>query len=511
MAYIENGSFQRTAGALFPIFSLPGPYGIGVLGKEARKFAEFLLESGLHCWQVLPMVQVGAGNSPYSGVSAFAGEPLYIDPETLYENGLITKEELEDAKYPLSPYTVDYEWLLKSRPLLLRKAFQRLTPSMKEEMASFIEENKDWLLDYALFMTLKANGKKIVNKAFLSEVDKEVAAQEESFSFYCFIQYEFYRQWIQLKKHCNDLGIGLIGDLPFYVSEDSSDVWANAHLFMLNQDFQPVGVGGTPPDYFSESGQCWGNPLYDWKQMRVESYDWWIRRIAFHSQYNDALRIDHFRGFDRYWYIPAEEADARKGHWEKGPGMDLFNAYRKKHGKAVPIIAEDLGTLDDSFFSFLRKSGFPGMRVMQFAFDAYSDNNHLPHNYIKNSIAYTGTHDNNTILGWIWEADEATRKQAIEYCNIPSDQWSMGGYQSPACRGFLRTLYQSVSSIAIAPIQDFCGFGADTRVNIPGKPTGNWKVRFTAENFEKVDKDFLLHLSTTYKRNNPFEFIKSSC
>lgn len=507
MAYIKGCSFQRTAGALMPIFSLPGSFGIGVLGKEAREFAEFLLKSGLHCWQVLPMVQIGAGDSPYSSESAFAGEYLYIDPETLYENGLLTKEEVESAKYPHSPYTVNYKWLRENRPFLLRKAYQRLTPSIKEEMHLFVEENKDWLLDYALYMTIKEKEKKISSKNVLSINEIKILQQEESFGFYCFIQFEFYRQWVQLKKHCNDLGIGLIGDIPFYVSADSCDVWSNPHLFLLNEEYKPIGVGGTPPDYFSESGQCWGNPLYDWEQMKKERYQWWIRRIAFQTQYNDAIRIDHFRGFDRYWFISSEENDARKGHWELGPGMDLFSAYEKKYGPA-PIIAEDLGTLDDQFFSFLRESGFPGMRVMHFGFDGYSDNEHLPHNYHRNSIAYTGTHDNNTTLGWMWEANEFARKQAIDYCHIPFEKWSEGGYHSDTCRGFLRTLYQSVASVVIAPFQDLCGFGADTRINIPGTATGNWKVRFTKENFEQLDKDFLLQLSTTYKRNHPFKFNK---
>lgn len=490
-----------------PVFSLPGPYGIGVLGKEARKFADFLVSSGLYCWQVLPMVHAGAGNSPYSGVSAFAGDPLYIDPEALYEKNLLTKEELEDARYPLSPFSVDYDWLLKHKYILLQKAFNRLTPIMKEEIDSFVENNKYWLYDYAIYMSIRDSGTSMISKVFLSKEEKRELLNSETFSFYCFLQYEFYQQWLQLKQYCNNLGIGLIGDLPFYVSYDSSDVWANPHLFMLNKGFEPIGVAGTPPDYFSVDGQCWGNPLYDWNEMKEEDYDWWINRISFHLKYNDALRIDHFRAFESFWFISEKDRDAKNGHWEKGPGLALFDLYKKKYGPA-PIIAEDLGTLDDNFYIFLKESGFPGMRVMQFAFDAYSDNLHLPHNYIQNSIAYTGTHDNNTTVGWIWEIADDNRKQAVRYCHIPESQWGEGGYYSPLCRGFLRTLYQSVSSIVIAPLQDYCGFGADTRINIPGTAYGNWRVRFTKENFEQIDKDFLLNLSITYKRNNPFQFLK---
>lgn len=501
----SNSYFQRTAGALMPIFSLPGPYGIGVLGREARKFADLLVLSGLHCWQVLPMVHAGAGNSPYSGVSAFAGDPLYIDPEKLYEKGLITLEELEESIYPHSTFQVDYEWLSTNKPAMLRKAFGRLTPTMWESIHSFIEENSFWLKDYALYMTLKEIKQKISSKEALSSNEASALEKEETYLFYCYLQYEFYEQWVDLKTYCNERGIGIIGDLPFYVSYDSSDVWGNPQLFCLNKDLEPVAVAGTPPDYFSEDGQCWGNPLYDWDEMKREDYDWWMKRISFHLIYNDALRIDHFRGFDRYYTISSEHLDAKKGLWEDGPGLELFQVYKNKYGEA-PIIAEDLGTVDERFFAFLKECGFPGMRVIQFAFDGSSNNHHFPHNYIENTVAYTGTHDNNTTLGWIWEASEKSRRQAIQYCHIPEDNWSTGGAISPVCRSFLRTLYQSVARIVIAPVQDYCGFGADTRVNIPGKPTDNWKFRFTTENLEQIDKDFLIQISNTYGRNQSFNF-----
>lgn len=504
---LSNISFERTAGALMPVFSLPGPYGIGVLGKEARKFADLLKSSGLHCWQVLPMVQAGAGNSPYSGVSAFAGDPLYIDPETLYEKALITREELEDARYPLSSFSVDYKWLSEHKPALLQKAFSRLTVAMKMEINRFVEENQYWIYDYALYMTMLDKGKQIESKSLLTTEEEKELVSDELFSYYCFIQHEFYSQWHSLKQYCNALGIGLIGDLPFYVSYDSSDVWANPHLFLLNKEYRPIGLAGTPPDYFSEDGQCWGNPLYDWKTMKGEEFDWWIHRIAFHLKYNDALRIDHFRGFQSYYHISAETRDAKLGRWEKGPGLDLFYAFEKKYG-AAPIIAEDLGTVDDTLYTFLKQSGFPGMKVMHFAFDGDPHNLHLPHNYTKNTVAYTGTHDNNTTLGWIWESTEQERQLAMSYCQIPQYEWGSGGSQSPACRGLLRTLYQSVSSIAIAPVQDYCGFGADTRTNIPGKPEGNWSFRFTMENLNNIDSSFLKSLSQLYGRSQTFECKK---
>ena len=501
----ESKSFQRTAGALLPIFSLPGEYGIGVLGKEARSFADFLVSSGLHCWQVLPTVHAGAGNSPYSGVSAFAGDPLFIDPEALFEKGLITEEELISAHYFKSLHKVDYEWLLNHKPTLLKKAFQRITPAIKEEIERFKEENNYWLIDYALFMTCKEKKMNIKSKSLLSDEEIQSLKNDEIFSYYCFVQYEFYSEWSQLKTYCNEKGIGLIGDLPFYVSYDSSDVWAHPQLFLLDEDLEPIGIAGTPPDYFSEDGQCWGNPLYNWSRMEEDQYEWWLSRMAFHLKNNDAMRIDHFRGFERFWYIPAEESSAKKGHWETGPGLIMFELYEKKYGPA-PIIAEDLGTLDENFFAFLKKSGYPGMKVMQFAFDG-SDTLHLPHNYVSHSVAYTGTHDNNTTIGWIWEAGQAERERAINYCNIPTSHWGEGGPHSPACQSFIRTLYQSVSNIAIVPLQDFCGFGADTRTNIPGEALNNWNFRFTKENIQSIDQDFLLNLSQTYRRNNAFKFF----
>ncbi len=490
-----------------PIFSLPGEYGIGVLGKEAREFADFLASSGLHIWQVLPMVPAGAGNSPYSGISAFAGSPLYIDLEALHEMGLLTKEELKGAIYDGPSSKVDYDFLNETKALFLQKAFARLTPDWKEKISSFYREQKRWLDDYALYMTCMAEGHIAPTKTELTRKEEETFRNGERFAYYCFEQYLFHRQWAELKDYCNKLGIGLIGDLPFYVSEESSDVWAHPELFQLDRNFKPSAIAGTPPDYFSEEGQCWGNPLYDWDRMKQEGYRWWLDRISFHLKHYDALRIDHFRGFDHYWHIPAESADARMGHWEKGPGMELFHAYHAEHG-AAPIIAEDLGTLDESFYAFLRECGYPGMKVLQFAFDGYSDSSHLPHNYSGNSIAYTGTHDNNTSLGWIWEAEDHVREQAIRYCGIPKDRWGTGGNDAPACKAFLRTLFQSVSSMALVPMQDLCGFGGDTRVNVPGEALGNWCFRFTKENIKEVDQQYILELSNTYKRNNPYLFIE---
>lgn len=507
MIFSSNSYFQRTAGALMPIFSLPGPYGIGVLGREARKFADLLVSSGLYCWQVLPMVHAGAGHSPYSGVSAFAGDSLYIDPERLYDKGLITLEELEESKYPHAPFQVDYDWLINNKPVILRKAFDRLTPTIRENIHIFIEENSFWLKDYALYMTLKEQGKRITSKALLSNHELLSLEKEETYLYYCFLQYEFYEQWVDLKTYCNERGIGFIGDVPFYVSYDSSDVWSNPGYFQLDNDFEPVAVAGTPPDYFSENGQCWGNPLYDWGEMKRENYDWWMKRISFHLKYNDAIRIDHFRGFERYYSISREHLDAKSGQWLEGPGTELFQVLKNELGE-VPIIAEDLGTVDEHFFAFLTECGFPGMRVLQFAFDGSGNNHHLPHNYIHNTVAYSGTHDNNTTLGWIWETSEDNRRQAIHYCKIPEDNWGEGGVFSPVSRSILRTLYQSVACMVIAPVQDFCGFGADTRTNIPGKPTDNWKFRFTTENLEQIDKEFLWQLSNTYGRNQSFGLTK---
>ncbi len=498
--------FNRSAGVLMHISSLPGKYGIGNLGKSARDFADKLAEMGVSAWQVLPVGPTDFYNSPYASLSAFAGNPAFIDPEQLCEDGLLTKEELKECEVN-SPYVADYsavaEWLMPT----LRKAYKRADEKLLTEIDAFAEEN-DWLPDYALFRTLNEKnnyipwqewdeGLRLRDEKALAEAKEEHA---EDVGFYCFVQYEFYKQWFELKKYVNSKGVSIIGDMPIYLNLDSADIWANPKLFSLDKDLSLRCCAGVPPDYFCEDGQKWGNPLYNWAAMKKDGYSWWLRRIENSLKLYDAVRIDHFRGFSSYWEVPVDKS-ARFGKWKKGPGMDLFSTLLKANPNAA-IIAEDLGEVDDGVIQLVKDSGFPGMGIMQFAFISPDDNAHLPHNYTKNTVAYTGTHDNNTILGWLWELDEGCRRYALDYCNFSGD-WGVGGADSPVIRAMLRTLWQSSALIAIVPIQDLCGFGGDCRMNKPGLAEGNWNFRLTKEALDRIDTEAIRAMTELYRRRNP--------
>ncbi len=503
--------FQRTGGVLMHISSLPGEYGIGSFGKEARDFARHLKEAELSVWQVLPFGHTGEFNSPYQCYSAFAGNPFFIDLPTLFEEGLLTREELESAKTMERPFMCEFAHLKKTRFALYEKAATRLTPQMKKEMESFRKEQEFWLEDYALFMALRhhlgtddwrswdENIKKRAQDTILALREK----YKDDIDTWVFIQYEFFRQWKELKSYINDLGIGVIGDMPIYLSFNSADVWAHPELFELDEDFEPQRVSGVPPDYFCEDGQLWGNPLYDWNKMKKDGYSWWLKRLENDLTLFDAIRIDHFRAFAEYWAVPAESNTAKCGKWVKGPGMDFFREVNKKF-KSPAIIAEDLGEIDEKVHKLLADTAFPGMKIMQFGFLSWEDSSHQPHNYPQNSIAYTGTHDNTTTLGWLWEAEGWQREFALGYCGFRGDDWGLGGYDSPAVRAFLRTLWQSASSVAIIPVQDLCGYGGDTKMNTPGKAEDNWTFRFMPGVLDEINYEYLGHLTRLYKRNNPF-------
>ena len=507
--------FNRSAGVLLHISSLPGDYGIGSFGKEARAFARHLHDANLSVWQVLPFGHTGEFNSPYQCYSAFAGNPFFIDLPTLFEEGLLTEKELESAKCTEKPYACDFAFLKKARFLLYQKAFARMNENQKAEMASFREENAFWVEDYALFMVLSEVYGTVEWRKWEKPVamrDKETILglrqkYQDKITVWVFIQYEFYREWASLKAYVNNLGIGFIGDMPIYLPFDSADVWSHPELFLLDGEFCPKKVSGVPPDYFSEDGQLWGNPLYDWKKMKQDGYAWWLQRLGSALSMFDAVRIDHFRGFAEYWAIPAESKTAKAGAWEKGPGMDFFRAVKERFGHA-PIIAEDLGEIDDTVRELLKDTGFPGMKIMQFGFLSWEDDANQPHNYPKNSVAYTGTHDNTTTLGWLWEAEEWQRNFALDYCSFHGDDWGKGGYQSPAVHAFLRTLWRSSSSIAIIPVQDLCGYGGDTKMNTPGRAEDNWTFRFMPGVLDEIDYGYLGHITRLYKRNNVFSIIK---
>lgn len=491
---------KRTGGVLMHISSLPGKYGIGTLGENAKKFIDFLSECGFGVWQVLPCGPCDEYNSPYSGKSAFAGNIYFIDPEILYNESLLTGEELKKCECE-DVYVTDYEFLYETREDILRKAFKRFNDT--EKLLSFVKENP-WAEDYALFCALKKENnipwyewEDEIKKRTPEALRKAKDELSEDILFYEFLQYEFFSQWKEMKNYANSKGIQIIGDMPIYLSHDSADVWANPHLFSLDKDMHIERCAGVPPDYFCEDGQKWGNPLYNWDNLKKENYSLWIDRLGCSLKIYDAVRIDHFRAFSAYWSIPADEK-ATEGSWEKGPGIEFFNTLKKIYPDAN-IIAEDLGDIDDDVRNLLKETGLPGMGVMQFAFITDDDTPHLPHNYSKNTIGYTGTHDNNTLLGWLWESDDNSRRYALDYCDFHGD-WGQGGPYSESIRAVIRTLWRSGALITVVPIQDLCGFGGDTAMNHPGVAEGNWCFRITEEALSSIDKAFYRGLNGLYKR-----------
>ncbi|MBO7254121.1 MAG: 4-alpha-glucanotransferase [Clostridia bacterium] len=485
--------FKRSSGVLMNVSSLPGEYGIGTVGKEARKFADFLAEGGFTYWQILPINPVGDANSPYSSDGAFAGNYLYIDPEMLCEVGLISKATLENCKYSGSPYTVDYEFVYKSRMFALEEAFGNASESLLEKVEEFANENPH-IREYAEFFAVaKANG-----YTPIGTWDK-TKADERDVKLCLFIQYMFDVQWMAFKEYVNSKGVYIIGDMPFYVSLRSADVYHNKELFQVDDQYVPSAVAGVPPDFFSLEGQLWGNPIYNWKEMEKQGFDWWIRRIKNSLKYHDIVRIDHFRAFASYWSIPADSDTAKNGKWVKGPRMKLFKAIKAALGE-LPIIAEDLGEFGEDVEKLLADTAFPGMKIAQFGVWASDDSEHCPHNYPENCVAYTGTHDNDTLLGSIFAMDDEGRERALRYCSAEGVNWYEGGYYAPACRKIIETLWRSNARVTILPFQDLCGFGSDTRMNIPGTSEGNWVYRTTEETIRNVDIGYYKKINETFRR-----------
>lgn len=483
---MEN-KMKRGSGVLLPVFSLPGDYGCGSFGDEAKSFVDFLVKGGFSYWQVLPFCMVDPCNSPYQSYSAFGGNPYFVDLPTLHRQGLLTGEELASARQKM-PYSCEYDRLIRERMPLLRRAASRVQDRCA--ILNFIAGNRH-LEQFCRFMALKsANGGKPWHEWTVQE------PQAEEVFAWQFTQYAFFSQWREIKAYANDRGIGIIGDIPIYVSYDSCDVWADRALFQLDRDGRPLCVAGVPPDYFSEDGQLWGNPLYDWNRMAADGFSWWDERIRHMFTLFDGVRIDHFRGFDTYWSVPYGAATAKEGSWIPGPGRALVDVL-KTAAEGHFLIAEDLGESSESVDALLQYSGFPGMRVMQFAFESEDDNRHLPHNYPENCIAYTGTHDNNTLLGYVWALDEAHRKTMLEYCGFTEANWDRG-YDS-----IIRTLFESHAGIVILPVQDLLGFGSDTRYNLPGTDTGNWLFRVTGAQLAGIDSRKYHRLNALYRRLRP--------
>lgn len=496
---------KRTAGVLLHLSSLNGPFSVGVMGKEAFAFVDKLQRTGFSLWQMLPLCPVDHTGSPYCSVSAFAGNVAFIDPRLLKADGLVTDEEVRENEYHGSEFAADWNFAVQKRLSLLKKAFLRIDDDTRQLISIFAGQN-DWARPFALFSALKDyhNQKpwwEWENRFAHYETALAHADEfEEETQFYIFTQYVFFTQFRSLKEYANSRGISIMGDMPIYVSRDSADVWSNTELFLLDKvTLAPSKVAGVPPDYFSEDGQLWGNPLYDWEKMEDDGYRWWIKRIGAALKLFDRVRIDHFRAFASYWAVDAESETAKNGEWLKGPGMKLFEKIRSALPQA-DIVAEDLGTFGEDVVKLLEDTNFPGMRVIQFGFDVNSDSTHLPHNYDKNCVAYVGTHDNNTILGWLWEASEQERAFALRYCCFGGNNWGEGGFYSGSCRAVIEAVWRSSAQTAVVAVQDMCGFGSDARMNRPGTSEDNWSFRITQGALDGIDENYFREINSVYRR-----------
>ncbi len=473
---------MRKCGVLCPIFSLPAPYGIGTMGKSAYEFVDLLKKAGQSYWQILPLGQTGYGDSPYQSFSTFAGNPYFIDLDMLRAEGLLTLTECEEVEVCDNPAYIDYEKMYNSRYRVLRKAFARFDEKSAKKYDRFEKNNAVWLDDYALYMACKAHFDqkpwtewdediRLRKKKALKSYREELA---EEIRFWKFLQYYFLRQWKKLKKYANKNGIEIIGDIPIYVAFDSADTWANPELFQLDAKGYPVAVAGCPPDVFSATGQLWGNPLYDWTYHKHTDFAWWMERIAHCYRLYDVVRIDHFRGFEAYYAIPYGDPTAEYGHWEKGPGYALFARMKEVLGERK-VIAEDLGFLTKEVHELVRRTGYPGMKIIEFAFSDYQDNDYLPHNYVKNCIVYTGTHDNETLEGYIHNLSKKDMQFIKEYCDCNSEK--------KLSKALIRIALMSAADTAIIPIQDYLGLGNEARINEPSTLGDNWKWRLVDGQF----------------------------
>ena len=490
---------MRKCGVLMPISSLPSRFGIGGFSKEAYDFVDFLAAGGQSLWQILPLGPTGYGDSPYQSFSTFAGNPYYISLDKLIEEGLLTEQECENCDYGDNPEYVNYEKIYNTRFKLLRMAFDRANINENDEYKSFVEENREWLKDYAMYMAIKDSKKGI---AWI-EWDEDIRLRkpeamayyerelENDINFYSYQQYLFATQWAALKAYANKKGVEIVGDIPIYVAFDSSDTWANPELFQLDEENIPTGVAGCPPDAFSATGQLWGNPLYRWDYHEQTGFAWWIRRLAYCFKIYDVVRIDHFRGFDEYWAIPYGDETAEFGRWEKGPGYALFEAVKKALGNR-PVIAEDLGFLTPSVLKLVKKTGYPGMKILQFAFDPREESDYLPHNYTNNSVVYTGTHDNDTVNGWLAALGRKDLAFAKKYIGVKRT--------SDICYNLVRMALASVSDTAIIPLQDYLELGSEARINTPSTLGGNWEWRAKADACTPELSAEMLELAQTFGR-----------
>ena len=499
---METVSIKRANGILLPISSLPSQYGIGAFDQEAYRFVNQLKEAGQKYWQILPLGPTGYGDSPYQSFSTFAGNPYLISLQEFIEQGVLTKEECDAIDFTGHPNYIEYEKLYRGRFPLLRRAFERSDVMKNQEFWKFVDEKKNWLEDYALFMAIKD----LKNGIAFTEWEEEIRLRKpealqkyreickDDVLFYEFLQFEFSRQWSKLKTYANEQGIQIIGDIPIYVSADSADAWANPELFQFDENCIPIAVAGCPPDGFSATGQLWGNPLYDWSIHEETGFEWWIQRIQSCIGWYDLIRIDHFRGFDEYYSIPYGSPNAVGGHWEKGPGISIFSRLEERLGE-LNIIAEDLGFLTDTVRNLLKDTGFPGMKVLQFAFDTREESDYMPHNYDKNCVVYTGTHDNETTKGWFEHLPEQDKNVALKYMNV-RDEIS----NEKLTWHLISLAMRSVATLCIIPMQDFLLLGDDARINTPSTLGDNWKWRMGKDDITAELAHQILEMTKIYGR-----------
>lgn len=495
---------NRAGGILLSITSLPSRYGIGCFSQSAYDFVDWLKEAGQTYWQILPLGPTSYGDSPYQSFSTFAGNPYFISLEALIEEGVLTREECEAADFGKKPGLVDYEKMYKARYPLLRKAYERSNISENLDYQRFAADNEWWLKDYALFMAVKdrfegapwTEWAKDIRLRWQNAMDYYRRELYFDIEFQQYLQYTFYMQWMKLKAYANEKGIRLIGDIPIYVAMDSADTWANPELFQLDENNVPLAVAGCPPDGFSATGQLWGNPLYRWDYHKNTGYEWWISRMEYCFRLYDVVRIDHFRGFDEYYSIPYGATTAVDGHWEKGPGMSLFNRVEETLGRR-DVIAEDLGYVTDSVRELVRRSGFPGMKVLEFAFDSRDSgcaNDYLPHNYGENCVAYTGTHDNETICGWFDSITKEEQEMAREYlCDHRTPKKELNW-------SFISLIMRSTAKTCIIPMQDYLGYSNECRMNKPSTVGTNWRWRLTKDELTKELQKKLCDMTKRYGR-----------
>lgn len=490
---------SRCSGILMALSSLPSNWGIGTMGKSAYEFVDFLRNAGQKYWQLLPLVPTSCGNSPYSSFSTYAGNPNYIDLDMLANGGLLKKDEIKAIDWGDSCAKTDYGKVSAGREKLLRKAFERGRERYADETAAF-RRDSFWIEDYALYMAAKTY---FGMKTWMEWDDRALRMREhdalcryrellkDEIEYHCFVQMLFYKQWNALRAYAHRNGVQFIGDIPIYVALDSADVWSEPHFFMLDGDNMPTLVAGCPPDAFSDEGQFWGNPLYDWDRMRADGYGWWIRRIDGAGKLYDVLRIDHFRGFESFWAIPADAESAKSGYWMRGPGMGLVSVLRGWFPH-MRYIAEDLGMLTDGVRQLVRDSGFPGMCVLQFAFDAEGNSDYLPHNCKAGNVCYVGTHDNDTVKGWVEHSKKEDIAYAKKYMHItPDEGW---------CWGMIRTGMATPCELFVVPMQDVLELGGECRMNVPGVAGGNWQWRMLSGALTKKTAAKLREYTERYRR-----------